>query len=363
MTISTSALLTQRLHNQRLTRSTLRDPAAIVAWLGAVQAQDYTGAKWAIAQRVKDATDASVTDAFNDGTFLRTHVMRPTWHFVAPADIRWLQALTGPRVQALMATYDRQLELDAAVYKKSRAVLERALRNGTYLTRTELAVVLARGGIVASGQRLAHLMMRAELEAVVCSGPIRGKHQTYALLDERVPPAAPRTRDEALAELIVRYFTSHGPAQPRDFAWWSGLTMRDATSGIEMAGAALTRVEIDGVAHWCASPPTRARAVAQPFAFLLPNYDEYGIAYKDRSAFFADGIVPPATKGATEYEHLLMIDGQWAGRWKRAITPKSATVAIRAGRRLTKDEQQVVRAEAERYGAFLGLPVTFSFVA
>lgn len=361
--MSTATLLAQRLHHQHLTRTTLRDAAAIVAWLGAVQAQDYTGAKWALGQRLKSATDAQVEGAFNDGAFLRTHVMRPTWHFVAPADIRWLQALTAPRVQAQMLPYDRRLELDAAVYKKSRAVLERALRDGHYQTRTELAAVLARGGIVASGQRLAHLMMRAELEAVVCSGPVRGKHQTYALLEERVPPAAPRTREAALAELTTRYFTSHGPAQVRDFAWWSGLTMRDTTAGIALAGAALTSVEIEGVTHWCVATPSRPRVVARPFACLLPNYDEYGIAYKDRSAFFADGIVPPATKGASEYEHLLMIDGQWAGRWKRAITPREATIAIRPGRRLTKDEQQVVRAEADRYGAFLGIPVAFSFIA
>src|ERR1700687_5137076 len=160
-----------RLSNQQLTRTKFDQPTDIVAWLGAVQSQDYQAAKWALAMRLKGATDASLDQAFNDGAILRTHVMRPTWHFVAPADIRWLLALTAPRVKALLAYYDRQLHIVAAMLKRSRRVLSQALQGGQPLTRPELEQALRAAGLEQSGQDLGHIAMHAELDALICSGP------------------------------------------------------------------------------------------------------------------------------------------------------------------------------------------------
>ena len=188
-----------------------------------------------------------VEQAFNDGQILRTHVLRPTWHFVAPEDIRWLLALSAPRIHAANAYYYRQAGLDAKTFAKSCAMIHRALEGGKTLTRAELAVHLKRAKVPADGLKLAYLMMHAELEGVICSGPRRGKQFTYALLDERVPATKPKTRDEALAELARRYFASHGPATVRDFAWWSGLTVKDAQQAIDSVRPRLESSTIGGV--------------------------------------------------------------------------------------------------------------------
>ena len=225
----------RRLHNQHITRRTLETPQALVEWLGAVQAQDFAAAKWALGLRLQGVTDDDIEQAFTDGAILRTHVMRPTWHFVSPADIRWLLALTAPRVHAASAYSNRKLELDDAMFRCTHAVLANALQGGKQLTRDELASALQQAGIVTEGeQRVTHIMMRAELDGIICSGARRGKQFTYALLAERAPQARSLARDEALAELTMRYLMSHGPATIQDFVWWSGLTVADARAGLAM---------------------------------------------------------------------------------------------------------------------------------
>src|ERR1051325_3107783 len=165
-------LVAQRLHNQKLSAPDFRKPLEVVRWFGAVQSQDFEAAKWALALRMQSATNAAIEDDFNRGKILRTHLMRPTWHFVAPDDIRWLLELTAPRVNLKCAPNYRKLELDDAVFKRSRKVLEKALRNRKYLKRSELRQKLNESGIAANDTiRLAHILIRAELEGVVCSGP------------------------------------------------------------------------------------------------------------------------------------------------------------------------------------------------
>ncbi|MBA2457948.1 MAG: winged helix DNA-binding domain-containing protein, partial [Gemmatimonadales bacterium] len=220
-------LLRQRLYTQRLSGPPLERPEDVVRLLGAVQSQDYPGAKWSLGQRVRNGTDAAVDEAFSSGRILRTHILRPTWHFVAPDDIRWMLQLSAPRVQALNAHRYRQLELDQALLRRSAALFARALESGNHLTRTELAAVLSRGRIAAAGARLAHAVMHAELEGVICSGALRGKRHTYALLEERASLARILARDEAVAELTHRFFSGHGPATPAHCAWWSGLRAAD----------------------------------------------------------------------------------------------------------------------------------------
>ena len=348
----------RRLSNQHLTTPTLETPAEVVRALGAVQAQDYSGAKWALGMRTRGTTDAVVEQAVSDGSILRTHVLRPTWHFVTPTDIRWMLALTGPRVTAAMASYNRKLELDAAVFRRSNAALTRALRDGKQLTRAELAAVLRRARVNVEGsQRLGHLMMQAELDGVVCSGARRDTQFTYALLDERAPPAAPLDRDEALLELTKRYFTTRSPATLNDFAWWSGLTVADTRKGIAMAGSALEREVIDGRTYWV-DPSVPSPAKDSPAAYLLPNYDEYFIGFKDRSAIGqrlrSSGLV---SGGDAHIAHVVIIDGQLVGGWKRALENEMLVVQINLLTRLTKGEQRAVASATKAYGKFLGAPV------
>jgi hypothetical protein len=226
-------IIQHRLHNQYLTQPAGKDPAAIVAWMGAIQAQDYGAAKWALGQRVAGVADDDIEAAFTKGTILRTHVMRPTWHFVAPADIRWLLQLTAQRVIALSKGQYRTNELDDKVFATSNKVLAKAL-DGKQLTRPALVAALEKANIKTDELRFTLLLMRAELDGIICSGGREGKQFTYALLDDRAPKAKTLAHDEALAMLTSRYFTSHGPATLPDFAWWSGLTMATVKEGIEL---------------------------------------------------------------------------------------------------------------------------------
>ncbi len=212
------------MRTQRWWRTRSETPRDVVRWLGALQAQEFALAKWSIAQRTRGMNRGDVEQAFADGVILRTHVLRPTWHFALGEDLRWLLKATAPRVNTLNAYYNRQHKLDTKLFAKSNSIIAKALEGGAHLTRSELAAVLTRGGIRAAGNRLAYIVMRAELDAIVCSGAMRGKQHTYALLDERIPHGKTLDREEALAELARRYFTSRGPATLNDFARWSSLT-------------------------------------------------------------------------------------------------------------------------------------------
>jgi hypothetical protein len=349
-----SDLLTQRLHHQKLNQPDLSNAADVVRWMGAVQAQDFPAAKWALCMRVRGGLqDLDVEQAFNDGAILRTHMLRPTWHFVSPADIRWMLKLSAPRVHAASAYYYRQSGLDDKIIGRSCAMLQRALDGGRFLTRTELAVHLRRAKVPADGLKLAYLMMHAELEGIICSGPRRGKQFTYALLAERVKVKAPDyTREEALAQLAARYFQSHGPATLRDFTWWSGLTVRDARAGIAAAKPALVESTIDGRVHWgTADAATPSKTTA---AWLLPNYDEYLIAYKDRGAVVeasrAANLVARANGG---FSHHLVIDGRLAGGWRRTLKGHVVMVEVAPYKPLTPAQKGAVAAAADRYGEFL----------
>ena len=348
----------ERLRNQSLAVSGLRTPGEVVAWLGAAQAQDYAGAKWALGLRAKGLTDAAVEQAFDEGAILRTHILRPTWHFIAAADIRWMLALSAPRVHAVNAYYYRTLALDATVFARSCAALEGALAGGRQLTRLELAKVLQRAGVQADGPRLAYLMMHAELDAVICSGARRGKQFTYALLEERAPRAKVLARDEALAELTRRYFSSHGPATLRDYVWWSGLTARDAGTGIEMS--ALAQTVIDGRSYWFVSGRSRASSASRS-AHLLPNYDEYLIAYKDREPV----VGPPQGRDARRpdvFAHSLLINGSLAGSWRRTASRDAVAVEVTPYRRPTASTTRALAAAARRLGTFMGVPVKLVIV-
>jgi hypothetical protein len=322
-----------------------------------MQAQEYPFAKWAIALRMRDGVSDSVVEtAFSQGKILRTHVMRPTWHFVTPRDIRWLLQLTAPGVRRRMSPYNRRLGLDAALMRRGARVIERALRNGEHLTRQELNAHLGRAHLVLDNIRLAHLVMDAELEGVICSGPRVGRNFTYALLAERAPDAITLPRDEALAELAKRFLRSHGPATVRDLMWWSGLPAADVRRSLEMNDARAQT--IDGRTYYALrtnlDPVTRSRRT-----HLLPIYDEYFVAYRDREA------VPHAPHGTAAgarpfvtFQHALAVDGQVAGTWRTTATSKGVVVTVHALRRLTTRERGDIGQAFARFRAFLDAPAT-----
>jgi hypothetical protein len=347
-------IINGRLRNQRLTGSPLATPADVVGWLGAVQAQAYGESKWALAMRARRLSDAAIERAFSAGTILRTHVLRPTWHFVTPDDIRWMLALTGPRISRAMSTYHRRLELDATVFRKSEKAIAGALRGGAQLTRQELKAALQRAGVNADGvQRLAFLTIQAETDAVMCSGGRRGNQFTYALLDDRVPATRTLPREAALAELTRRYFTSHGPAQLHDFTWWSGLTVADARAGVEMAGRELTSDRLDGCTYWSAAKTVRA-LVTPHRAHLLGLYDEYLIAYKDRSAALDLSRWTRAT-ARDPFSAPVLAGGRVVGGWKKKLAGQRVVVTLTPFGRLSPSDTRAIQDAADRYAAFAGL--------
>jgi hypothetical protein len=347
----------QRLVNQGLVRPALKTAGEVVARLGAVQAQDYAASKWGIAQRTSGLTDAQIEREIDDGTIVRTHVLRPTWHFVAAADIGWMLALTAPRVHTANAHWYRWLEVDDAVARRSRSVIAKSLRDGAHLTRAELGAALTKAKIqIATPMRLACIVMRAELDGLICSGARRGKQFTYALLEERVTRPAALERDAALFELARRYFTTRGPATVDDFAWWSGLAKADAKRGVEAAAAHLEHESMEGRSYWFPATKRPGR-ISFPLVHLLPNFDEYFIGLKDRSALAerlkSAGVKPKTTLLAG---YFLAVNGQMVGGWRRTFVGKGVVIDPRPLIRLTEAERQAVGVAARRFGRFLALP-------
>ena len=353
-----------RLRRQILNAAPLRRPEDVVAWFGAVQAQEYEHAKWALGLRARDGTVVrDVERAFDDGRILRTHVMRPTWHFVTPADIHWLLQLTAPCVHKRMAPYDRQLELDARTMTRAARVFERALRDGRFLTRAELGEYLHAAGLRMTAMQLAHVAMHAELEGVICSGPRKGKQFTYALLAERTRAAGGLDRrerpdrDEALATLARRFFRSHGPATLRDFSWWSGLAAVDVRRAAEIVKP--ERQIVDARVYWTFDRDPR-RTSREAIAHLLPIYDEYLIAYRDRDAVPHGLSTIGGTRRFATFQHALVIDGQVAGTWRPLRGATNVMVDVLPQRRLTRGDRIALADAGRRYERFLGKPVTLS---
>lgn len=318
-----------------------------------MQAQEFPFAKWGLALRLQeDVSDADVERAFADGEILRTHVLRPTWHFVTAEDIVWMLELTAPRVHVAMRSYLQHQGLDAKLMVRSLGVIERALASDGHLTRAELGERLARARIRVVAMQLGMITMYAELERLICSGPRLGKAFTYALLAARAPQARRLPPDEALATLTLRFFGSHGPATVKDFVWWSGLRTADARRGIEIAR--LRSVDRDGLRYWTTADVARARRVRATGAHLLPIYDEYLVAYRDRVAVpHGPGSIVRAGRRVT-FRHSLVIDGQVVGTWHLVNDIRRQTVQVTPLRLLSAREQRQVHQAAERYSAYLG---------
>lgn len=349
----------RRLRNQRLAGAAHRSPEEVVAWQGAVQAQEYAAARWGLALRMtKRTTDGEIERAVNEGRILRTHVMRPTWHFVAADDIRWMLDLTAARVRRTMAHYGRREGLDAALVSRALGIFERALGGHHHLTRGELGQRLALEGVVAKGVPLALLTMYAELDGLICSGPYRAKQLTYALLAERAPASRRLSRDEALAELTRRYFSSHGPATVRDCVWWSGLTTPDVKRGLDINRA--RQETIDGLTYFSVgriSSGSRRESVVH----MLPIYDEYLVAYRDRVAVpYAASSVLSKTSRAVAFQHAIVVSGQVAGTWRVLRRPDEVTADVALLRRLSRTERQQLTDAVVAYERFLGRPVSLS---
>jgi hypothetical protein len=344
-----------RLSNLGLSTPRATDAADLVRWLGAVQAQDYGPALWSLGARVRQPI-MQVEAAVLAGDLIRTHVLRPTWHLVPAEDLRWMLELTAPRVNALTSYYYRLNGLTEGVLERSRQLIGQALRGGEELTRKQLGEAVAALGGEVVGQRFALMLMNAELSGVICSGVPMGKQQRYALVDRRVPKSRELSGDEALAELTYRYFSSHGPASVKDFAWWSSLTRADIEHGLDLAGDRLRHDDLGGVRVWGPAVSKAPTARIVPAVHLVQAYDEYIVGYtQTKYVLDLSGSTKARPADVTVRNHVLLIDGQVAGHWRRTLTRASVTIEVTLDRPLTTAEHRELEGEAAAHGRFLGL--------
>jgi Winged helix DNA-binding domain len=350
----------RRIHASGLTGTPFVAPVDVVRHHLAMQAQDYGPAKWAIGQRAEGLVDADVDRALAEGSIVRTHVLRPTWHLVAREDLRWLLAISGPRVQQGNAGRYRNLGLDARTRARAEKAIVGALRGEGRLTRKQLADVLDRARIGRDGQRMPHFLMHCELELVICSAGLEGKQQTYGLVDERVPSDGSRDPDDALRELVRRYLASHGPATVKDLSWWSGFTMSALKAALGDLGDDVGSEEIDGRTYWSvAGEEDRPRPVRG--AHLLQVYDELVVGYTE-SRFVGEA---PATAAAAKEAWLgrdlpsgvFLLNGRIGGHWRRTIGTKRVDVEANFYERPKKSALTAVEREADRLGRFVGREV------
>lgn len=350
----------QRLANQHLIGAKLEKPADVVKWLVAVQAQDYLGSLWALGLRMQDAVEADIERALAEKEIIRTWPMRGTLHFVAAADIKWMLELLTPRiVRGNARRIQAQFGLDEAIFTESKKILAAALQGGRQIRRDKLYQILEAQKIATADGRGLHILSRLAQDGHICFGAREGKQQTFALLDEWAPKAKKLKRDEALAELASRYFTGHGPATVMDFAWWSGLAAGEARTAVEMVQSQFEQETIEGQRYLFTSPSTVKKTKA-PTSFLLPAYDEYLVAYRDRRAALSPEFNRLANSGNGIFYPTIVIDSQVVGTWKRTITKDKLEIALSPFTKIDDGDHRAIAAAAERYGRFLGLTVRVS---
>ena len=339
-----------RLHAQGLDAARFDTAADVVRHLGCVQSQMPDMALWGIGRRTSGLTMDDVRASFADGDFVRTHVLRPTWHYVDPDDIHWLLALTAPRIGRLLASSNSGIGLTQQRLDDAAEVIVAAVADGP-LTRAQLAGRLADAGMPHTGQALAHVVMHAEITALIINGPMAGKQHTYRTLD---PREVPSSYDELLTRAAVRYGLGHGPFRDRDLAWWTSLTLTDARRAIELAG--LDRVDVGGEAHWSAGTPVEAEA---PRALLLPAFDEYISYARDESDYAG---LAGSTQDLMRGTGLLMVDGTLAGTWTRTITARTVEIAVVSSSRTTGPVKREIAREAAAFGRFVEREPTLTYV-
>lgn len=351
-------LLTARLINQQIATHQFESPGEVVKWLGAVQAQDYLGALWAVGCRLKNSKESDIEKAIVNKTIVRTWPMRGTLHFVAPEDAKWMLQLLTPRVIVRAASVYRNSGLDKKIFEKSRKVCIKALQGGKQLERKEMYRVLEEAKINTSETRGLHILGVLAQEGLICFGPRAAKQPTFVLLEEWITQSRMLKGEEALAELAQRYFISHGPATIQDFAWWSGLTLAEAKKGIELVKNKFVEEKMNGQSFWMSNASSFK---LKPTIYLLPSFDEYLVGYKDRSAalealhtrkvFTINGIFNP----------VVIVNGKIVAIWKRAFNKNGVLLQIQALKPLTSSEKEKIEKAAKPYSKFLGKNVKIEY--
>lgn len=345
-----------RLSSQQIVQTRFNQPGELTSWLVALQGQDYAGAKWSLGLRLPGSADANIEQAITDRVIVRTWALRGTLHFLAAEDVRWMVALLSARLISGSARRNRELELDEQTLTRSSKLLAQAVKGGTQRTRAELFSILEENNISTSGQRGIHMLYRASFEGLLCQGVTRGRDPLFFAFDDLPTRGKTLKREEALAELAGRYFPSRGPATLQDFAWWSGLPVKEAKAGLEAVQSKLEKETVDGQTYWFSPAEVKIQENSQG-VYLMPGFDEYLLAYKDRSAALDDphykrgiplnGMMPATVVSA----------GRVIGTWKRTFKKNTVMFEISSFREFTSEEKDNIGVAAERYAEFMGMKV------
>lgn len=342
-----------RLLSQQIAATTLKTVTDVVDWMGAVQAQDYAMSKWAIGTRLPGCTEKQVDEAVHTGQVIRTHVLRPTWHLVKATELPWMLSISAPQIKTSMRSRDKELGLTEDIFSKSNKLIRKTLRDDRHLTREEIMEVLTKAKIASAPEQAWHLLVRAELDAVICSGQIKAQKQTYTLLEERVPGALKLSKEEALGKLAMKYFSSHCPATLKDFVWWSGLPVGDARKGLELVKAQLIAETVGPETYYL--PHELATAtLPKKTAYLLPAFDEYLISYKDRTAAIQLTDQKKAFTSNGIFRPIIVVDGEVTGIWKRIVKKDIVQVTAELFKPATPTVQRMLTKQAETFAGFLG---------
>jgi len=341
-----------RLINQRIAVSEFKTAKEIVSWMGAMQAQDYPMSKWAIGLRLPEISDEKIVSSINKGDILRLHVLRPTWHFISSDDVYWMLQLSAPKIKASLKSRHKELGLTESLITKTTDIIEKTLSNGKSLTRDELADEFHKAGIRTDANRLSHILFHAEMDGIVCSGPVKNNKLTYAMLSERVPHKKELSRDEALAELAKRYFTSRCPATLEDFIWWSNLPVKDGQKALDLVKSDFSPEKIGGKNYWLSDSFSGEVSEATSL-HLLPAYDEFLISYKDRSNSLALIHNKRTVSDNGIFYPTIVIDGQVGGLWKRTTQKTRVIIEISLFKNPSVHIRKQIEIKASLFGKFL----------
>ena len=351
-----SNLALQRILRQGLSYPVFDDPVSVVKYMAGIQAQDFEMAKWAVAIRMQNPGLEKINLALDLGMILRAHIFRPTWHLIPGEDYVWMNRFSAPFLRKGHYGRFKQLGLNETLLKKTRKLIHKSLLARPCLTRHQILEVFHRHKIKPDNLQLIHIFYDAELEGLICSGPLKGKNPTYSLVEQRVPSPVKKSTEEALAELTLRYFQSHGPATLHDLTKWMTIPVKTARLGIEMNKSSLDQLEINGKVHWFTDPPKPAGPGLRPF-LLLPAYDEYLIGYADRSFALKPEFIPSTMTSNGILHPTLLYRGKVLGLWKRKSGSAGLTVKPSWFSKPNQAQQSLLEQSVRNYGRFFNMSV------
>ncbi len=349
--MNTSELLRIRLHNQLLASHTMKEPHEVVSWLGAMQSQAFELAKWAIGVRLENTTVRNIEEALSTGRIIRTHILRPTWHFVAAEDIHWMRELSSPRLMPVFVSYGKMLGADEEVISRAGLKVAKILEKYGDRTKQEIGEHLKTEGLEIDQHTLTHVMSRAELDGIVCNGLISGNKHTYALLEERVPKTKSFVKEEALERLAYKFFSSHGPATLPDFIWWSGLLTSDAKTALELVKEHFVSETMNERTFWMRND-IRIPEKGDDSALLLPPFDEFVVSYKDRSEIIEDKHYGKVMTKNGLFDPTIMLNGEIIGSWKKSKKKNEMQIDLSFFEKTTKKTEALFNKEVKRLNVF-----------